>query len=160
MLTSPTLTPEEFSKLHNAKCKLIAFATTIDGVLREDLHSQLVQAIAEIDTALAPSYTAEEAVETHRDEHYSDIAEELGAISTWSVSEVENLNEPHPYGNVTQLAYRGMGRPVHVEIKGPTWKDLYRAADKAIRLSCDTHHIFIEGFSPSNPGELKLSTGS
>lgn len=160
MLTPLNLSPEDFSKLHNAKCRLVAFAQKIDGVLLESLQSELVQAIAEIDVVLSPAYAADETMSNVRAAHYEAIGTEIDAMSVWTIDTVEDLNAEHTFGDIKLVTYRGTGRGVHTNVLGPTWKDLFRAADDAIRLSGDHHHIFIEGFNLTKPGVLMLHTGS
>ena len=49
---------------------------------------------------------------------------------------------------------------VAVPIDGNTWGDLYKAADSAIKLSNDDHHIYIEDFKMLENGDIELITGS
>ena len=95
--------------------------------------------------------------------HYDTVRNELGLTSVWSIYEVENLSERHPFEGATKVHYKDhWGKPVTKEIIGSTWTALYVAGDAAIRDSGDNHHIFIEQFLPSktNPDVLVMSTGS
>jgi hypothetical protein len=78
--------------------------------------------------------------------------------------EVKDLRTAHPWPEHTILTYQGMSEvgEVKVRIEGPLWTDLWKAADQAIKLSGDGHHIFIEDFTQSKTRdfELCLSTGS
>jgi hypothetical protein len=82
----------------------------------------------------------------------------------WSIYEVEDLGQPHPYKGAMQICYRDHwgDEPVFRAITGTTWADLYAAADRAILESGDQHHIFIERFkpNPAEPLQLILQTGS
>lgn len=96
---------------------------------------------------------------------YMDWTEEVGKYmgcdtSIWSISEVMDFNEV-PYPDIMVMEYDGRwGKPQRfVFEKSPTWADLWEAGDKAIRLSGDLHHVFIEDFIPTN-GVLKMVTGS
>jgi hypothetical protein len=83
--------------------------------------------------------------------------------SQWSLYEVTDITAPHMLGNIVQVAYdKHWGhRTVFVEVLGNTWLDLYVAADKAISLSGDNHHVFIEAFNTTDvAGQVSLSTGS
>jgi hypothetical protein len=83
----------------------------------------------------------------------------------WSIDEVEDLSERHPFEGVTKIVYKPFGeseRAVTKQVNGITWAALYVAADAAIWASGDDHHIFIENFSPcaDDSQALELSTGS
>ena len=96
-------------------------------------------------------------------DYYNQVREDLGLDAVWSIFEVENLSERHPYKGVTKVIYRAYGSGDHeVTIEGDTWKSLYVAADQLIRESGDGHHIFIEDFKQSsiNSEILFVTTGS
>ena len=87
--------------------------------------------------------------------HYGEVQQELGLDSVWSMFEVDNLSDRHPYVGVTKVVYAG----TETAINGGTWAALYVAANACIRDSGDEHHVFIEGFDQY--GEtLLLITGS
>jgi len=96
-------------------------------------------------------------------DYYNQVREDLGLNAVWSIFEVENLSERHPFVGATKVIYRAYGSGDHeVTIEGDTWKSLYVAADTLIRDSGDGHHIFIEDFKQSsiNPEILFVTTGS
>jgi hypothetical protein len=96
-------------------------------------------------------------------DYYNQVREDLGLDAVWSIFEVENLSERHPFVGATKVIYRAYGSGDHeVTIEGDTWKSLYIAADTLIRDSGDGHHIFIEDFKQSsiNPEILFVTTGS
>ena len=96
-------------------------------------------------------------------DYYNQVREDLGLNAVWSIFEVENLSERHPFKGVTKVIYRAYGSGDHeVAINGATWSALYVAANALIRDSGDEHHSFIEGFTQSSidPTILFLSTGS
>ena len=87
----------------------------------------------------------------------------LHSEHTKNLYEVTDITAPHMLGNIVQVAYdKHWGhRTVFVEVLGNTWLDLYVAADKAISLSGDNHHVFIEAFNTTDvAGQVSLSTGS
>jgi len=95
--------------------------------------------------------------------YYDQVRDELGLNAVWSIYEVENLSQPHPYVGATKVIYRAYGAGDHeVAIEGNTWKSLFIAADKLIRDSGDGHHIYIEDFKQSSidPSILFVTTGS
>lgn len=96
-------------------------------------------------------------------DYYNQVREDLGLNAVWSIFEVENLSERHPFVGVTKVIYRAYGSGDHeVTIEGDTWKSLYIAADTLIANSGDNHHIFIEAFKQSSiaPEILFVTTGS
>ena len=80
-------------------------------------------------------------------------------------SEVANMTLCHPYTDAEYVVYDehwGDSGEVVRRIEGRDWNALYRAADAAIQASGDSHHSFIESFTPieDKPGHLRLHTGS
>lgn len=96
-------------------------------------------------------------------DYFNQVRDELGLDAVWSIYEVDNLSERHPFEGATKLIYRAYGSGDQVvTINGSTWSALYVAANSLIRDSGDNHHIYIESFKQSsiNPEILMLSTGS
>ena len=165
MNCSPTLTANDFKQVHNGLCRLAAAIGAVEDVIHPDLLKDLLGAQSEITAGLQRAYEQDVAAFDAKYEHYEFMREHLDLQARWSIYEVEEIGENHPYGDAIQLAYHdhwGNNGPVFVEIKGGTWADLYEAADQAIRLSGDEHHIFIENFrvNPECQNQLILSTGS
>lgn len=95
--------------------------------------------------------------------YFDQKRNELGLSAVWSIYEVDNLNEAHPFVGATKVIYRAYGSGNHeVAIEGDTWESLYIAADTLIHESGDNHHIFIEAFKQSSISSeiLFVSTGS
>ena len=95
-------------------------------------------------------------------DYYDTVRDELGLRAIWSIYEVDNLSEPHPYKGVTHLVYEDwFGKSIVVAINGLTYAALFVAANAAITRA-NTHHNFIEAFeqNPKNPEILVLHTGS
>ena len=100
-------------------------------------------------------------------DHFDAKAKELGLRSVWSIYEVADLDNLHPYGEGVEVAYvkdrdHWGDKTVHTVVKGNTWADLFVAADNCIRNSGDNHHIYIENFTVSSIDNrvLFLHTGS
>ena len=95
-------------------------------------------------------------------DYYETVREELGLSAIWSIYEIENLSDRHPYEGVKFLTYTDFsGKQVTVEINGLTYAALFVAAN-AVLTRANTHHNFIEAFeqSTTNPEMLVLHTGS
>lgn len=96
-------------------------------------------------------------------DYFREFAEEHDLYAVFSMygegikfdQEAPILEELEP-----MLIYRGKGFEVAVDIDGYTWKDLYIAADTAIRLSGNFDRIFVEDFVLLDTGDIELITGS
>ena len=152
MNCNPTLTAEEFKTIHNALCSLDS--------INNDKVAKLVE---EMRGALSNAYEQDNSSFEIKMDYFERVRDELGLSATWSMYEVDNLSERHPFEGVTKVIYRAYGSGDHeVAINGATWSALYVAANALIRDSGDEHHSFIEGFTQSSidPTILFLSTGS
>ena len=149
-MVSVTLTAKEFEAIHNALWYL--------GQIDKPEVQSLVE---EIRGALKGAYEQEQAIKDRRYDHYSQVKTDLGLDAIWSVTEVDNLSEPHPYEGVKYVTYkRFWGEGIVTQaINGNTWAALYVAANACIRDSGDDHHVFIEDFRKSGD-TLLLTTGS
>ena len=147
-----TLTPSEFSALHNALWHL--------GKLNNRRVDEQVQAIRD---ALANAYKQEADDFNRKSEHYSEVRELLDLESVWSDYSVEDLGEAHPFTGAVRVSYEPFGgETVYETIEGSNWEALYVAADKCLVKADDLDHIYIEKFevNPNEPGTLILYTGS
>lgn len=144
-----TLKAEDFKTIHNA-----LWALQYGG---KDVEDQ----VEIIRNALEDAYAQERSDFDRKSDHYSQVKEELGLRSIWSIYEVANLSERFPFEGVTRVVYKDHwgDTPVATEINGSTWAALYVAADACIRDSGDEHHVFIERFKQFGD-TLILTTGS
>lgn len=165
MNCNPTLTAEEFRDIHNALWELDCVTRQLESVLKPELYVKLAAAGSQIRQGLAGAYRQDDAAYQRRSNHYEAVAADLAIRnSQWSISEVDNLNEPHPFRGATKVVYKdhwGEG-PVECQIRGQRWCDLWLAANECVRASTDQHHIFIEQFvqDKNDPTVLVLYTGS
>jgi hypothetical protein len=146
-----TVRAEDFKTIHN----------TLWEMQYRGMPSE--QAAERIREALKDAYHQEHRAFEVKHEHFDAVRVGAGFKSIWSIYEVSDLSQPHPY-TAAEICYRdhwGDG-PVYETIGGSTWADLYAAADRCIQRSGDTHHIFIEAFEPvaGQPHQLRLTTGS
>lgn len=150
MNCSVTLTADEFKTLHNALWAL--------GCLSNEKVDEQVEIIR---GALKGAYDQESKDFDRRSTHYDEVRNSLGLTTAWSIYEVDNLSEPHPYEGVTTVTYKDHwgDSPVVTQINGSTYAALYVAANACIRDSGDEHHVFIENFKQVGD-TLILSTGS
>jgi hypothetical protein len=97
-------------------------------------------------------------------DHYFDVKKKEGIVeSNWEVTSVSDLYSRSDYPSALVLTYdeHWGDEEIRVDIEGNRWIDLWRAAEKAIILSGDLHHVYIEEFRgvPASD-EISLSTGS
>lgn len=145
-----TLTAKEFETVHNALWELFQIKNT-----------EVQDQVETIRQALKGAYEQEQAVKDRRYDHYSQVKKDLGLDTIWSITDVDNLGDPHPYEGAKYVTYRDFWNDAIVTkaINGKTWAALYIAANACIRDSGDDHHVFIEGFKQSGES-LSLYTGS
>lgn len=99
-------------------------------------------------------------------EKLSKIADENNFMTTWSIDEVtpEDMDKPFSKKAVKGITYESWGETQNVEFgskgKKMTWLDMWKEADKLIRQSGDTDHVFIEDFVEQESGYYDLVTGS
>lgn len=165
MNCSPTLTAEEFKTVHNALWELDCVTRTLEDVLKPELYTKLARAASTIREGLAGAYEQDNQAFSRKSRHFDEVKAELGLRnSEWSIYEVDNMSDRHPFEGATKVVYKDHwgDEPVECTVNGATWAALFVAADACIRDSGDGHHAFIERFRPSkdDPKTLILSTGS
>jgi hypothetical protein len=165
MYHNPTLTAEEFKTIHNGLCELESAVRRLEQVINPELYKRLAHGASEIRQGLARAYQEDNTIMDRKWTHYQDVGQQLGMDDTvWSVYQVDNLADRHPYEGADRVVYRNhWGKnPVSCSINGLTWSALWIAANACIRDSGDDHHVFIEDFKPDaeDPRTLILSTGS
>ena len=165
MNINPQLTAEEFGTIHNGLCDLRQLCDRLDGVLAPELYQLLVRARDQIRNGLDSAYEQEERSFVRNQKHYDQVRQELGIVdSEWSIFSVEDMSERHPFEGADRVVYymHWGPKPVSSSINGLSWSALWMAANRCIRDSGDSHHVFIEQFSPdvNDPRTLILSTGS
>ena len=163
MNCNPTITAQEFKNVHNGMCELASIIGQLEDTIHPSLLKKLLKAQNEITSGLKGAFEQDNAAFEIKMDYFDRVREELGLSATWSMYEVDNLSNRHPFEGVTKVVYRAYGSGDHeVAINGATWAALYVAADALIRDSGDNHHNFIEGFTQSSIDStiLFLSTGS
>lgn len=161
-----TLYAEDFKTVHNTLCELRSLQERATGVISDSLADQLQRVIKGFESGLANAYAQDEAEFDSRMAYYNRFKADNGLSSIWSIYELpeHGFLSDHPYTAAQSVCYRDHwgDQAVYETILGPTWADLYRAADRCIQRSGDQHHIFIESFQPvaDQPHQIRLTTGS
>lgn len=153
-----TLTAEEFKVLHNSLCDLNRFCQFKE-------IDEIVDRIRRV--ALKSAYEQDNRSFEAKHDYYNEYRQLYKLRAIWSIYELDpakGFDSVDPYTGAEYIVYDNHWGDSEVvrKIEGPTWGDLYRAADAAITASGDEHHVFIESFTPINgrPGHLRLTTGS
>ena len=159
-----TLQAEDFRTVHNTLCELRSLQERVTGVVSNDIADRLHRVIKSFEQGLADAYDQDHKAFDAKHNHYNEVREQLGLTTVWSVYDVKNLNERHPFEGADRVVYKDhWGKDaVQCSVNGLTWAALFVAANACIRDSGDQHHIFIERFVPSedDPRTLLLQTGS
>ena len=150
-----TLRGEDFKTIHNTLCDLRSLALRMEQSMIK--VEEVERIISQFERGLEDAYAQDSESFDDKMDYYKAFADQNDLDSIWSVYElpVHGFLKPHPYPSDAFVVY-GKG---HVPVLGPTWGDVYRAADCAIRNSGDLHHCFIEGFEVKG-NELHMYTGS
>jgi hypothetical protein len=164
MNCNPTLTAQEFKNVHNGMCELASIIGQLEDTIHPSLLKKLLKAQTQIADGLKGAYEQDDKAFETKHEHYDNVRTDLGLQTVWSIYEVDNLNDRHPFEGATTVVYKdwNTNKDITVEVNGLTWAALYVAANAAMRSSTDNHHVYIEGFQQSSisPELLFLSTGS
>jgi len=154
-----TLLGEDFKILHNTLCDL---RNLVDRMDRSLINTREFDRIIEgLEMGLKRAYDQDEDAFDRKHAYYTAFKRDNGLTTIWSIFDlpVHGFLEDHPWQGAATLVYHDH---TTATIDGPTWADLYRAADQVIQRSGDQHHCFIEGFGPvaKQPHQLRLTTGS
>ena len=161
-----TLDGKDFRTVHNTLCELRELEMRLNEVINEQMAGRLHAVIKGFEQGLKNAYVQDDAAFESKMDYYSSFQTDNGLRTIWSIYElpIHGFLNDHPYTDARSICYRDHwgDAPVYETIEGPTWADLYRAADRCIQRSGDQHHIFIERFQTvaDQPHQLRLTTGS
>ena len=163
-MESVTLSGEDFKTVHNTLCDLRSIVQRMDqSIIKVGEFERIIE---RFEQGLRSAYDQDSSAFDRKHDYYGRFREENQLTTIWSVYELQEHGflQDHPYKGALQVCYKDHwgDKGVFEEIQGTTWADLYRAADRCIRRSGDSHHIFIEAFTPNRdcPEQLVLHTGS
>lgn len=154
------LNKSQWRDVHNALCTVERQTQHIFDMLKHG--TELNDAVAALRAALMPAYEQEQEQWDQRFTYCDNVKLLNGFDAIWSAEDVD-FGEPHPFAAdavIRYTAHWGDIKDRRYPVAGPTWLDVYRAADQAIRESGDGHHVFIEGFQPQADNTVTLHTGS
>jgi len=154
-----TLSGNDFKTIHNTLCELRSVVQRMErSLIKVEEFERIVEGFEQ---GLRDAYAQDNDAFDRKHDYYGRFREDNGLTTIWSVYELEEHGFllDHPWKGAKVMVYHDR---MTAPIEGPTWGDLYRAANEVIRRSGDSHHIFIEGFSPygTDNSMLNLTTGS
>jgi len=152
------LTPENYKSLNNLASDMHGVTQSLESVVNPEILQLLNQVKEKIQTAFKDLWDSEENKFEREFEAFDKISQDNNFMSIWSVSEIKSkaINSPVDTQG-TAVIYKKCKAELP---PNPTWLDMWSAADKVIRQSQDTHHVFVEGFELNNAGVYELYTGS
>lgn len=157
------LKANDFKTVHNTLCELRSLANRMThSMIKIDDVQRIIDGFEQ---GLADAYAQDDQAFSQKMDYYGEFKSENGLRSVWSIYDTEPYSgflANHPYPSDSFVVYKDHwgDKTVHCAVNGPTWGDIYRAADRCIQNSGDDHHMFIEGFILTNGNELVLQTGS
>jgi hypothetical protein len=154
-----TLRGEDFRTIHNTLCDLRSLVQRMErSLIKVDEFDRIIEGFQ---MGLKDAYAQDNSAFDRKHDYYNRFREDNGLMTVWSISSLEEhgFMLDHPWTGARVMVYHDR---MTAPIEGPTWGDLYRAANEVIQRSGDSHHIFIEGFAPygNDNSMLKLTTGS
>ena len=154
-----TLRGKDFKTIHNTLCDLRGLVQRMErSMIKVEEFDRIIEGFQ---MGLKDAYEQDNSTFDRKMDYYNQFKTENGFKALWSIYELEEgeFFNLHPWQGAKEIRYHETSAP----ILGPTWGDLYRAADIAIERSGDDHHCFIEGFYTYAKGDnsvLGLTTGS
>lgn len=88
-------------------------------------------------------------------EMFDELQTKHNLNAVWSMYEIGDINAT--FGQVSVLKYLDVSEAVGREV---TYLELWQIADRLMKASGDSHHVFIEGFAPRGENVFELVTGS
>jgi hypothetical protein len=143
--------------LDSVYCELYMLEQLLEtSVLNPQLAKRLKTQRARINKLIKPHRDFQNAESDRKFKYFLDEGDKMKLDSVWSMTEIDNLDYKHPYRAFTHMSYEGELLNIG---STNTYRELWQTADKIIKLSGDSHHIFIEGFT-ENDSTIELITGS
>jgi hypothetical protein len=157
-----SMTRDQVKDINNGLSDLSSLINEMDEIL----HPTFLKRLREAKCSIAKGFklVRDQADEEfyRKAELFDNIKMENKFTTIWSIYEVDNI-----YGYSGIVAEEGTSL-VYLDVNVPlpagqlTWFELWKAANKAVVVSGDDHHNFIESFTQSSisPTIILLGTGS
>lgn len=151
------LTREEFTSLHNARSELYFINQELSGILNETLSARFKAALDKMQSAMAATYSADDALEKERGTYYKGVQIRQGLKTEWSnfTIPVDGLRQVFQEG--TTKVYFQSEDPIILQ--DPSWLMMWRAADQLWKQSGEQFRNELVSFVPHNDGWLAVFEG-
>jgi hypothetical protein len=149
----------DVEKLHDAKIDLARLVDDMEDILAPKLLQQLRKVQTKIRAGLLDVNTQKDNLWQKRYNHYSNLKNEHGMKTVWSIFEVDDL-ESLSMITATELKYNGWGEATIKMAPGnKSYMELWNYAEQVLYEADDMEHSFIESFTQA--GDICiLGTGS
>ena len=149
----------DVEKLHDAKIDLSRIVDDMEDILAPKLLQQFRKVQTKIRAGLLDVNTQKDNLWQKRYNHYSDLKNEHGMKTVWSMFEVDDL-ESLSMITATELKYNGWGEATIKMAPGnKSYMELWNYAEQVLYEADDMEHSFIESFTQA--GDICiLGTGS
>lgn len=161
------LTPEQYKELNSIYPKFHSVISVLEKTVKPEIVAEIVEMQQTFYKVFADKWKSEDEAFDKNYQALSEIADANGLESIWSVSEVPatDLDKVFTKEKKVIITYSSWGNPVEyvLENKGDkqiTWLEMWRVADKVIKMSGDDHHVFVEAFRKVAKGKYQLICGS
>lgn len=158
---------EQQRDLHNARVFFQDFLDRYEDVLSERVKTDFNYALTHLIRAHDPIRAEENKRFDERHDHFQSMKALFKFKTIWSDFDIERLDEnlPIQYLDMTHVKYDNQLVAVEPrpELGRVDWLAVWKAADKAIVDSGDTHHVYVEGFYKTGKdpeGVYQVITGS
>jgi len=149
----------DVEKLHDAKIDLARLVDDMEDILAPKLLQQLRKVQTKIRAGLLDVNTQKDTLWQKRHNYYSDMKNEHGMRTVWSMFEVDDLDSPSMI-TATELKYNGWGEAtIKMHPGNKTYMELWHYAEQVLHEADDMAHGFIESFTQAGDICL-LGTGS
>ena len=166
MMTQVTIPKEQLQKLMDLFPDMSTLQQDLKAVVNNDIMKRLNKIKETMNEVFTPFFEEEENEIKKDSDALGKLIDENNFKTMWSVSEVPAtmMNDKTGF-KVKKITYQSWGDPqevVFAKARQLTWLEMWKEADKLVRLSGDTHHIFVEMFSEydKSPGTFSLVCGS
>lgn len=149
----------DVEKLHDAKIDLARIVDDMEDILAPRMLQQFRKVITKIRAGLLDVNTQKDNLWQKRYNHYSDLKNEHGMKTVWSIFEVDDL-ESLSMITATELKYNGWGEAtIKMHPGNKSYMELWNYAEQVLYEADDMEHSFIESFTQA--GDICiLGTGS
>ncbi len=143
--------------LDSVRCEISQLQRQLEGLVHPNISKNLLKIYEMCDEVLQPIDDAEEKFRNENYDALDKIKEENNIkFSVWSMDiPATEMHKKTPA--ITKITYESWGETQVHEFDKPTkltWIEFWKLADKIMKASGDTHHVFIENLH-HNPKEPK-----